>query len=242
MENNNLDYEGQEKVAVLIDGAFYLDRAQAIFGSKSPEERADEVIAYCKRHLKYSKPDNPNILYRIFFYDCPPIHYQLFNPFTNKSVNMLKVPSYTWRNHFHSKLCEKRKVALRFGELQVNSPHFVLSDTVQEKLLKGKKEFSSLSEEDLMLNATQKGVDMLIGIDIASLAYKKLVSQIILIAGDSDFVPAAKLARCEGIDFILDPMWHGIKHNLNKHIDGKRSCAFKNPDTNDPLFSGNYAQ
>lgn len=34
---------------------------------------------------------------------------------------------------------------------------------------------------------------MRIGIDIASLAYKKQVEQIILIAGDSDFVPAAKL-------------------------------------------------
>jgi len=29
------------------------------------------------------------------------------------------------------------------------------------------------------------------------------VSKIILIAGDSDFVPASKLARREGIEFIL---------------------------------------
>ncbi|MFD2722216.1 NYN domain-containing protein [Ignatzschineria indica] len=47
---------------------------------------------------------------------------------------------------------------------------------------------------------------MKIGIDISSLTLKKLVKQIILIAGDADFVPAAKLARREGIDFILDPM------------------------------------
>jgi uncharacterized LabA/DUF88 family protein len=39
---------------------------------------------------------------------------------------------------------------------------------------------------------------MRIGLDIASLSYKKQVDQIILIAGDSDFVPAAKLARREG--------------------------------------------
>ena len=32
----------------------------------------------------------------------------------------------------------------------------------------------------------QKGVDLKIGIDIASLAYKKLVDQIVLISGDSD--------------------------------------------------------
>jgi len=69
----------------------------------------------------------------------------------------------------------------------------------------------------------QKGVDMRIGLDIASLAYKKQVDQIILIAGDSDFVPAAKLARREGIDFILDPMWATIRPDLHEHIDGLRS-------------------
>ena len=61
---------------------------------------------------------------------------------------------------------------------------------------------------------------MKIGLDIASISYKKQVDQIILIAGDSDFVPAAKHARREGIDFILDPMWHTIKPSLNEHIDG----------------------
>ena len=70
---------------------------------------------------------------------------------------------------------------------------------------------------------------MRIGLDIASLAQKRLVDQIVLIAGDSDFVPAAKYARREGIDFILDPMWHPIKDSLNEHIDGLRSCVGKPP-------------
>jgi uncharacterized LabA/DUF88 family protein len=41
-----------------------------------------------------------------------------------------------------------------------------------------------------------------------------------LIAGDSDFVPAAKLARREGIDFLIDPMWNNINPDLYEHIDG----------------------
>ena len=69
---------------------------------------------------------------------------------------------------------------------------------------------------------------MKIGIDIASLAYKKLVKKIILVAGDSDFVPAAKLARREGVDFVLDPMWNHIAEDLNEHIDGLKSY-FPNP-------------
>jgi len=75
-----------------------------------------------------------------------------------------------------------------------------------------------------MLNVDQKGVDMKIGIDIASVAYKKQVEKIVLISGDSDFVPAAKLARREGIDFVLDPMGAVIKPDLFEHIDGLRSC------------------
>ena len=43
---------------------------------------------------------------------------------------------------------------------------------------------------------------MKIGIDITWLSLKRLVKQIILISGDSDFVPASKLARREGIRFI----------------------------------------
>ncbi len=67
---------------------------------------------------------------------------------------------------------------------------------------------------------------MRIGIDIASLTLKKQVDQIVLIAGDADFIPAAKLARREGVDFILDPMWQSVPPGLNEHIGGLRTtCA-----------------
>lgn len=61
---------------------------------------------------------------------------------------------------------------------------------------------------------------MKIGLDIATFSYKRLVDQIVLISGDNDFVPAAKLARTEGIDFILDPIGMHINENLLEHIDG----------------------
>ncbi len=94
-----------------------------------------------------------------------------------------------------------------------------------KQLLGGKLRFEDLSDDDFEYEAAQKGVDMRIGLDIASLAYKKQVDQMILIAGDSDFVPAAKLARREGIDFILDPMWHTIHPSLHEHVDGVRSTC-----------------
>ena len=41
-----------------------------------------------------------------------------------------------------------------------------------------------------------------------------------MVSGDSDFVPAAKLARREGIDFIPAPMEAVIKPELYEHVDG----------------------
>lgn len=77
---------------------------------------------------------------------------------------------------------------------------------------------------------------MRIGLDIASLAERRLVNQIVMISGDSDFVPAAKHARRSGIDFILDPMWAKITDSLNEHIDGIRECVRAEPQNrNDPL-------
>jgi hypothetical protein len=55
---------------------------------------------------------------------------------------------------------------------------------------------------------------MKIGLDIASVAYKRQADQIVLVAADEHFVPAANLARREGIDFILDPMWRNCHEEL----------------------------
>ena len=94
-----------------------------------------------------------------------------------------------------------------------------------KRLLNGEITVSGLCEADVTPDFRQKGVDMRIGLDIASLAFKKQVDQIVLIAGDADSVPAAKLARREGIDFVLDPMWQNIPADLHEHIDGLRSTC-----------------
>ena len=69
---------------------------------------------------------------------------------------------------------------------------------------------------------------MKIGIDITWLSLKQLVDKIILISGDSDFVPVAKLARREGIIFVLDAMHHKLKPDLLEHIDFLRTPKLDN--------------
>lgn len=220
------------RTAILVDSAFYQKRANILFGRKSGQSRADELYAYCLRHLRerVNGTEQVKSLYRIFVYDCPPSDKTIMHPLTQRSVWLKKSDLYTWTNSFHEALTHKRKVALRMGELLESTAGYVLKSDALKKLCKKQITVDDLTEADFQLDIQQKGVDMRIGLDISSLAYKRQVDQIILIAGDSDFVPAAKHARREGIDFILDPMWHNIKPSLNEHIDGLYSHVAKPPN------------
>lgn len=213
-----MNYKHEVTTAILVDGGFYKKRAKYFWGEKTPSERADELWNYCIRLL--SDKREYRSLYRIFYYDCPPSDKTVFNPVTQKSVELKRSDEYKWTNEFFQQLKSKRKVALRMGRLSENTLTYNLKYDTFKKLMNGSIKTEDLSESDLKLNIEQKGVDMKIGIDICSLALKHQVNQIILISGDSDFVPAAKQARREGIDFILAPMGATIKPDLHEHIDG----------------------
>lgn len=212
--------------AILVDGGFYRRRAFKYMGDKSPQERADELEEYCKRHIN-ERSGYSHQLYRIFYYDCPPIKKIVYNPLIKKQVDLAKSPTYQWANDFFDCLKRKRKFALRYGKLSDTQVHYNITEKAFRKLCNGTLKFEDLQETDCVLNIDQKGVDMKIGLDIASLAYKHQVNQIVLISGDSDFVSAAKLARREGIDFILDPLGATIKPDLFEHIDGLKTCDKK---------------
>lgn len=218
-----------KKIAVLVDGGFYKKRAKTLFGQKNPKDRASELFTYCMRHVRDQKDkgSTDNELYRIFYYDCYPSEKVVFHPLTQKTVDLHKDPSYQWNKDFFSELMSKRKVALRMGELLESELGYVLTGSATKKLCNGSITLSDLTEKDFILDIKQKGVDMRIGLDISSMAYKRQVDRIVLIAGDSDFVPAAKHARREGIDFILDPMWQKIKPSLQEHIDGLETKCSK---------------
>lgn len=150
---------------------------------------------------------------------APPLSKKVHNPVTKRAVDFSKTPTGIWRSEFHAEMRKTRKVALRLGYLNEESGRWILKEDPFKKILRNELVVSNLSEGDVHYKVDQKGVDMRIGLDIASLTFKRLVDQIILVAGDSDFVPAAKLARREGIDFILDPMGKSIRPDLHEHSD-----------------------
>lgn len=207
--------------AILVDGAYYLKRYRWTYGQNhSPQQVAKNLFTMCIEHL-----DHKNELYRILFYDCPPLSKKAHNPVSGKSVDFAKTETFVFRTRLHKELVKLRKVALRRGRLSDGSRGWIIRSRPTKQLLNGVIASSDLTESDVEYDVSQKGVDMKIGLDIASLAHKRLVGRIVLVAGDADFVPAAKFARREGIDVVLDPMWQAISPDLQEHIDGLRSVC-----------------
>lgn len=185
----------------------------------SGKEVAEHLYTMAHKHV-----GNRNILYRIFYYDCEPLSKKAHNPVTGKSIDFSKSEEYKFRTELIEALKKKRKVALRIGVLKDNKSWGIRPHVVKQ-LLSGEISISDLKENDVYFEVRQKGIDMKIGVDISSLALKRFVDCIVLFSGDSDFVPAAKLARREGVDFVLDPMHANVEPQLFEHVDGMKSVT-----------------
>jgi uncharacterized LabA/DUF88 family protein len=68
---------------------------------------------------------------------------------------------------------------------------------------------------------------MKFGLDVAWLASKAIVERIVLVTSDSDFVPAMRFARREGVQIVLVTMGHHlVKHELKADADLGRSVSY----------------
>lgn len=124
---------------------------------------------------------------RILYYDCAPYSGSAKLPVSG--IEKTFDGSDLWLR----KLAEKDLFAIRLGVLKFRG--------FKPKKIPVAK--SPLTDEDFKPDFEQKGVDMRIGLDIASYAAKRVVSRIILISGDTDCVPAMKLARIEGLQVAI---------------------------------------
>jgi uncharacterized LabA/DUF88 family protein len=234
--------------AILVDGAFFLRSFKKAFPDhdrNSPKSVVHGLTLLANWHLvqrigpvkvmddidaqKVPLAESRDF-YRLFFYDCPPLTKRMHTPLGRKSVDFEKTPQAQFRLELHNEIKSLRKAALRLGRLN-DSSKWRLTEEATARLIKAPNDFRAL-DADFDIDTKQKGVDMRLGIDVASLAFKKQVDQIIIVAADADFVPAAKLARREGIDVILDRMGdHRAAKDLIQHVDGIRDCLLpkRNP-------------
>ena len=113
-------------------------------------------------------------------------------------------------------------IAFRAGEIIFNG--WKLKAATAQELLKGAR---PLADDDFQPDMEQKRVDIKIGLDVAWLASKQIVDKVILATADSDFVPAMKFARREGVQVVIATVGdHGLRRDLKVHADEVRSVPF----------------
>ncbi|HET9510897.1 MAG TPA: hypothetical protein VFO80_07055, partial [Sphingomonas sp.] len=121
--------------AVVIDGAYFLRRFDYSFphlDSQDPRQVAWAVLYLAGWHLRVRLDSEPSArgeldrgfrptespsLYRVFFYDCPPLTKRMHRPVSRIAIDLAKTDVAILRNAIHRQLLDARKVALRLGRL-----------------------------------------------------------------------------------------------------------------------------
>lgn len=206
-----------KKVAVLLDGGFVLYRLYHLLGRVRPT--ADDVWGFADSCVARALGEE---LFRIYFYDCPPFERVLTNPISRKQVDFAVTPTSHHRRALHEQLALMDFVAFRAGELAYNG--WAIGPRATDDLIRTSR---SVADFDLKPDFEQKRVDMKIGLDVAWLATRRIVDRIVLVTGDSDFIPALKFARREGVQVVLVTMGHGVRKELKEHADELRSVLVR---------------
>lgn len=153
-------------------------------------------------------------LHRVYYYDSVPLEASERNPLSGELLEFGKQQIVSRSRQLFAQLSRLPLFAVRLGELSFNG-----WITPEKKLRKSQDAQVMITADDLKPHITQKGVDMRIGMDIAALTLKKHAQIIVLVTGDSDFVPAMKFARREGAQLFLAPLGHRIKDSMYEHSD-----------------------
>ncbi|MBI5442124.1 MAG: NYN domain-containing protein [Deltaproteobacteria bacterium] len=163
-------------------------------------------------------------LFRIYVYDCPPYAQPAKHPVTGEMVDFGASRVAREQGAFLDALARKDHVALRKGTLILAG--WKLKPSVQRTLIQNSR---CLQSTDLIPDFKQKGVDIKIGLDVAWLSSKRIVDRVILVTGDSDFVPAMKFARREGVQVVLVTLGHRVIASLIEHADEFRRVDWPTP-------------
>ncbi len=195
--------------AVLIDGGFV---KRKLGTSRQPAgiEAMRDLLGKVRSHACVADMR----LHRVYFYDSRPLETAEDKPLKGGKVDFSVSPIVSRSQKLQRELAREPFVSLRMGELAFNGWR-----VDPRQLSKARGQSIEITEADLQPSIGQKGVDMRIGMDIAALTLKRQVQVIVLVTGDSDFVPAMKFARREGAQLFLAPLGHGVKESMREHCD-----------------------
>ncbi len=195
------------KTMIMIDGEFLRKKCQSILRQRLSADIVRGFITGVHRRIGLSEAEP----HRTYFYDCRPTDKKdAVLPVSRKPLDFTTSPMFTERNRQLDEINSIDFLSLRLGQ--------VLFKGWSLKKNKGNS-FTTLSDSDYKPDFQQKGVDMKIGLDIAWASYNKMTENIILVTGDSDFVPAVKVARRNGLFAYVLTLSHGVKSDLKANAD-----------------------
>jgi len=204
-----------KKTAVLLDLGFVLHKLRALLGNR--HATAGEVRDFALRCLQSNEE-----LFRIYCYHCLPYAEREIHPVSRAVVDFSATRKFTAMSHFIRDLEVLDNVAFRCGQLSFDG--WLIKRTSAMDVIRTAR---ALTGNDFEPDLKQKHVDMKIGLDVAWLSSKGIVERIILVTADSDFVPAMKFARREGVQVVLVTMGHTlVKRELKVHADELRSVIY----------------
>ena len=167
-----------KKTYIAIDGGL-LRKAFRMGGLAFSADNVDKLARHCVGK-------NEELL-KILFYDCLPYQPEKGKDILNP-VSREPLPSQSRR--VFADLEQKNLFALRFGTLAFRGWRFRIGGDRDNK-------------DDYTPIFQQKGVDMRIGLDMASIAERRLVDRLVLISSDTDLIPAMKICRRNGIQVVI---------------------------------------
>lgn len=196
--------------ALILDGGFVKKKLKdALQRFPTP----DDIVALVEATM--GKPRLTGVeLFRVLYYDAPPFEGRARNPVDGSVLNFSATPQARLNRQLIDSLELKPDFAVRRG--MIIHTGWKLGRAALRSL---SRKTRAVTAQDFVPDMGQKGVDIRIGLDIARIAVKRIVDIIVLITGDSDFVPVMKFARTEGIKVYLEPMGHGVRPELKAHAD-----------------------
>lgn len=203
-----------KKIAILVDVGF-VNRA---FKSGKPVRNfsPDSIYNFTRAFVCEGED-----LVRIFYYHAEPYSGVEERPVSKDHFDFATTDEYMKQKDFLTRLALKDYVAIRRGKTVFSG--WNLNNNVIDKFKRNPS--YEVTDNDYFPNIQQKGVDIKIGLDVAWISEHNEISKIILITADSDFVPAMKFARREGVQIVLGqykPYSAFLSHDFREHTDVTR--------------------
>lgn len=188
-----------KKIAVFIDGG----HLRACAKSANQAYTANFIVKVARATIAAGEE-----LFRIQYFDCEPFQGSVKLPVSGT------MKSYSGGSPLLAELARQELVAVRRGILKFRGWERTKAS------LGASSPGTPVSDADFQAKWEQKGVDLRIGLDIVTMTESRSAELIVLLTGDTDMIPAMKLARGRGLQLAgVNLPNRKIIPELKPHLD-----------------------